>query len=198
MGWDGARQGPPVLSLKAGEGEAARRDEFLATLRQAARDPGAFYLEGHGIDPSVIDQVEALSRRFFALPEDEKRAIDMVNSPHFHGYTRVGAELTRGAPDWREQLDIGSERPLLPQGPDTPAWARLQGPNQWPAALPDLRAAVLRLQAELTAVALALLERIALALGERADFFADLYEGGPDQLLKIIRYPGRAAGEGDQ
>jgi len=35
----------------------------------------------------------------------------MVRSPHFRGYTRLGGELTRGEVDWREQIDIGPERP---------------------------------------------------------------------------------------
>ena len=34
----------------------------------------------------------------------------MVNSPHFRGYTRLGGELTGGAVDWREQIDVGPER----------------------------------------------------------------------------------------
>ena len=58
----------------------------------------------------------------------------MVNSPHFRGYNRVASELTRGQPDWREQIDIGAERPALARDANSPAWARLRGPNQWPAA----------------------------------------------------------------
>ncbi len=32
---------------------------------------------------------------------------------HFRGYNRAASELTRGQPDWREQFDIGAERPAL-------------------------------------------------------------------------------------
>jgi isopenicillin N synthase-like dioxygenase len=35
----------------------------------------------------------------------------MIHSPHFRGYNRAASELTRGQPDWREQFDIGAERP---------------------------------------------------------------------------------------
>ena len=54
----------------------------------------------------------------------------------------MAAERTRGMPDWREQIDIGSERAALPRDAGLPAWTRLRGPNQWPAALPQLRATV--------------------------------------------------------
>jgi isopenicillin N synthase-like dioxygenase len=54
-----------------------------------------------------------VSRRFFELPLEDKLAIEMVNSPHFRGCTRVGWERTRGQADWREQIDIGAERPTL-------------------------------------------------------------------------------------
>jgi hypothetical protein len=47
-------------------------------------------------------------------------AIEMVNSPHFRGYNRAGYEHTRGKPDWREQVDIGPERPALPFDPEAP------------------------------------------------------------------------------
>ena len=79
-------------------------------MRAAARGPGFFYLTGHGIPPELIGELRGLAKRFFALPEADKLAIAMVNSPHFRGYNRAGLEHTRGKPDWREQIDIGPER----------------------------------------------------------------------------------------
>ena len=69
----------------------------------------------------------------------------MVNSPHFRGYTRAGLEHTRGKPDWREQVDIGPERPALSFDREAPPWTRLQVPNQWPAAFPEFAADASRL-----------------------------------------------------
>ncbi|TJW32351.1 MAG: isopenicillin N synthase family oxygenase, partial [Mesorhizobium sp.] len=107
----------PVLDLSRLEQGASERRTFLFDLRTAARDVGFFYLSGHGISAVEIDQVLDASRRFFALPEADKLAIEMVKSPQFRGYTRTGGELTRGKADWREQLDIGVERRHIPQGP---------------------------------------------------------------------------------
>ncbi|MFD2262187.1 isopenicillin N synthase family dioxygenase [Lacibacterium aquatile] len=180
----------PILSL------AADRESFLADLRRAAREVGFFYLVDHGVDAGLIERLFGLSRQFFDLPDADKLAIEMVNSPHFRGYTRVGWERTRGAADWREQIDIAAERPAPPPG--GPAWSILEGPNQWPQALPDLKPDVLRLQADLTALAIKLLGLFAVALGEREDFFEPIYRGAPDQLIKLIRYPGRDVAATDQ
>ncbi len=136
----------PLLDLSRLDAGAGQRAAFLAELRAAARDVGFFYLTGHGVEPTLLSDLVTFSRRFFALPAADKLAIEMVNSPHFRGYNRVAWELTRSAPDWREQIDIGAERPALPREPGKPAWTRLQGPNQWPGALPELRPLVLRWQ----------------------------------------------------
>src|ERR1700758_3367028 len=97
----------PILDLSQFDhGDADARADFLANLRDAARDIGFFYLRGHGVDVKTIDAVQALSRQFFQLPEAQKLAVDMEHSAQFRGYTRAGGELTRGQPDWREQFDI--------------------------------------------------------------------------------------------
>ncbi len=188
----------PTLDLGrfAAEGEERRR--FLAELREVARTHGFFYLTGHGVEPGLIRDVVALSRRFFALPETEKLEIEMVNSPHFRGYTRPGFEYTRGERDWREQVDIGAERAALPLDANAPAWKRLQGPNQWPAALPDLKPTLLAYQETVTAVAIRVLQAFSAALDQPDDVFAPIYAPAPNQLIKIIRYPGRAPGASDQ
>lgn len=188
----------PVLDLARLEASPAERTAFLEGLRETAYELGFFYLSGHGIDSRLTGRVLELSRRFFSLPEQDKLAIEMVNSPHFRGYTRVGLEITRGQRDWREQVDIGAERPALPREAGQPPWARLQGPNQWPAALPELRETILRYQAAVTALAIRLVKTFAVALGQPEDVFEQIYTPEPHSLLKIIRYPGRDLTESDQ
>lgn len=188
----------PVLDLTRFEAEPAERAAFLAELRQVAYELGFFYVSGHGVDPRLTEQVLALSRRFFALPEADKLAIEMVNSPHFRGYNRKGMEFTRGQRDWREQLDIGAERPALPRDPSAPAWARLQGPNQWPDALPELRDTLLSYQAAVIDLAIHMVQIFSVALGQPTNVFEQIYTPAPHHLMKIIRYPGRDATESSQ
>ncbi|BCG96459.1 isopenicillin N synthase family dioxygenase [Mesorhizobium sp. 131-2-1] len=188
----------PVLDLDRLDQGASELWTFLFDLRTAARDVGFFYLSGHGISASEISEVLDASRRFFALPEADKLAIEMVKSSQFRGYTRAGGELTKGKADWREQLDIGVERPTIPQGPGVPAWTRLQGPNQWPQSLPELRPALLAWQAKATEVAIRLLKAFALSLEQPEDAFDPIYRDEPNHRMKIVRYPGRDATGDDQ
>lgn len=188
----------PLLDLSLLNGSDTERQAFLSALRHAARDIGFFYLTGHGIDPALLKQIQTLSREFFALPDEEKLAVAMVRSPHFRGYNRAASELTRGQPDWREQFDIGAERTPLPQIPGTPSWARLQGPNQWPVGLPELKPALLQWQREMTGMALRLLRAFALALNLDENAFDELYGDKPNEHIKLIRYPGRETTQSGQ
>jgi isopenicillin N synthase-like dioxygenase len=61
----------------------------------------------------------------------------------------------------------GIERDAVPQGTGVPPRARLQGPNQWPPALPSLRPALTAYTDAATALAIRLLRAFAEALGQR-------------------------------
>lgn len=185
----------PLLDLRQ---FAAARAVFLDDLRAAARDEGFFYLEGHGVPDALIDALFQRTRAFFQLPDARKQAIEMIRSPQFRGYTRLGRELTRGQPDWREQIDFGPERPSAPPDPAAPAWTRLHGPNQWPADLPELRPVIEAWQSACMEVALRLLRAFAAALGQPEDVFDPSFGVDPFHLLKIIRYPGRRSTASDQ
>jgi isopenicillin N synthase-like dioxygenase len=196
---DGETQGDiPQLDLRRFDAGPEQRADFLAQLRAAAHDTGFFYVTGHGVDAGLLRAVLESAQRFFALPERDKLAIEMVNSPHFRGYNRVASERTRGQPDWREQIDFGAERPVVPRDSGAPAWARLRGPNQWPLRLPELRIVVSQWQSSAMQVLTRLLRAFALALGQTAEVLEPLYADDPHYLIKLIRYPGRDATDADQ
>ena len=186
-----AATGLPVLDLARLAGPPEDAAAFCAELREAAHDVGFFYLTGHGVPDALVAEVLAAARQLFALPEADKLAIAMVGSPHFRGYTRVGGELTQGAVDWREQIDIGPELPALAYDPDRP-YLVLQGPNQWPATLPGLRPVMARWDAALQTVGLTLLRAWAQSLGAPGGVFDAAFAQDPATLIKIVRYPGRA------
>ena len=188
----------PTLDLSLLEGTAAQRQGLLDDLRHAARDVGFFYLTGHGIDSALLQQVQDHARQFFALPDSEKAAVGMINSPHFRGYNRAASEITRGKPDLREQFDLGAERQALPLGENSPYWARLQGPNQWPQALPALKPLLLDWQQAMTAMSLRLLQAFAQALALPQEAFDQLYGDKPNEHIKLMRYPGQAPDDSHQ
>ncbi|MFF3622977.1 isopenicillin N synthase family dioxygenase [Streptomyces sp. NPDC002467] len=187
----------PVLDLSQAD-DPARRADFLKQLHAAARDTGFLHLIGHGVTAADSARILELTRAFFALPEADRLAVSNLNSPHFRGYTRIGHELTGGASDWRDQLDVGAERPAPVLGPGDPAYLWLEGPNQWPAALPELRTVVLDWQSRLAAVAHRLLKELLVSIGAPADFFDAAFADRPHLHTKLIRYPGSAPSGADQ
>jgi len=188
----------PFLDLSLLYGSQEDRQQLVGELREILFDHGFFYLRGHGVRPDLISQALTASRMFFALPREAKLEIDIVKSAQFRGYTRIGGELTGGRQDWREQVDFDREEDFAEIGPDTPAWKRTIGPNQWPSAMPSLKPIITTYQAEVTRVAIDLLKAIALALGQPEGAFEPLYKSAPRQHLKIVRYPGRDVARSEQ
>ncbi|UYP17380.1 isopenicillin N synthase family oxygenase [Rhodococcus sp. Z13] len=187
----------PVIDLSELDGDAETRAALLGRLREVTHEIGFFHLAGHGIDPAFAEELIAVAREFFALPEADKLEIENVNSPQFRGYTRVGGERTQGYIDWREQLDIGPERHAVAEiHPDRP-WEVLHGPNLWPARIPRLRELALRWIDEAEQVGQRLISAWAESLGAPADHFAEAF-AAPDPLLKIARYPGHDGSVTDQ
>ena len=72
----------PILDLSqldAGPEAAARfRDE----LRAATHDVGFFYLTGTGVSPELEARLHRAALDFFALPEEEKLAIENLSLIH--------------------------------------------------------------------------------------------------------------------
>ncbi len=171
-----------ALEANAGSGERER-------LRRAARQIGAVLIGGHGVREATAARLLDASRAFFALPQGEREAIDMIHSPYFRGYSAAGTEHTLGQPDLREQLDVGPEELPVTIAAGDPPYLRLHGPNLWPVSQTELRSIVLEwmrlLRSVSTRLIAALVESIGLPHGTLAEGFA----GQPHERLKIIKYP---------
>jgi isopenicillin N synthase-like dioxygenase len=186
--------GIPVIDLSAAlTGDPDARRAAAGAIHRACRDTGFFYAAGHGIAPSLIEQQFAWAKRFFDLPEAEKRAIDMKLSPSTAGYEPIGGQVldsqdanAAAAPaDLKEGFYAGVELP------DDHPMARLRirgyGHNQWPA-LPGFREQMLAYQARVRALANDLLELLALSLDLPATWFAPYFENA-GETLRLIKYP---------
>ncbi|MFF4650803.1 isopenicillin N synthase family dioxygenase [Streptomyces sp. NPDC001380] len=188
----------PVVDLSAADRGPRERARFHDELQRAAHEVGFFHLVGHGVGAAETAALTDAVRAFFALPEADRLAVSNLRSPHFRGYTRIGDERTGGSRDWRDQLDVGAERPARVPGPGEPPYWWLEGPNQWPAALPELRAAALGWIDRLSAVASRLLHELLAAIGAPPDFYDPVFAERPHLHLKLVRYPGRAPDGADQ
>ena len=169
---------------------ADARAEIADRVRAICHEIGFFQLVGHGIEAEFIDRHIEFQRRFFALTEDEKSLIDKAFSPHFRGWERVGAELTGGLPDMREQLDLSVENPV--RGLDLePAFLRLDGPNQWLGedVLPGFRAHMAEYFERMAAVADRLLAVFSTGLGLDPGHLRGVFGERPLSFVKLISYP---------
>ncbi len=52
---------------------------------------GFFYLVNHGVDPELIDEVFAQSKKFFSLPLEEKAKV--IHDKNHRGYTPFEEEI---------------------------------------------------------------------------------------------------------
>jgi isopenicillin N synthase-like dioxygenase len=100
-------------------------------IQAACRDRGFFYVTGHGVPATLVDQLTGASAEFFALPAAEKMEIAMARGgPAWRGYFPVGDELTSGRPDLKEGLYFGAELPG--DDPRVVAGLPLHGRNLFP------------------------------------------------------------------
>jgi len=181
----------PLIDLRDSPADIAR------AIGQACRAHGFFYVVGHGLDETLAQRLEALSHRFFALPEDVKARWAMaLGGRAWRGWFPLGGELTSGRPDWKEGLYLGTELP--DEHPRVRAGVPLHGRNLMPGddVLPGFRATVSEYMAQVTQLGHRVLAGIALSLGLPADYFASRYTADPLILFRIFLYPSRAVPEG--
>jgi len=105
------------------------RPHFIAQLRHALINVGFLYLSNHPVAQKDVDQLIDYIPKLFLLPQDAKDKIKMANSEHFLGYSRLGAELTKGAVDQREQFDFAT-RHVCRWTKGDPDHYRIWGPCQ--------------------------------------------------------------------
>ena len=118
----------PILDFALTQ-DPATRPEFLDQLRNALINVGFLYLSNPPVSQDDIDLVIDYAPKLFTIPQEKKDKLLMRNNPHFLGYTKIGAEYTKGKADQREQYDFATpyESQWTPGAPD---YLKLWGPAQ--------------------------------------------------------------------
>jgi isopenicillin N synthase-like dioxygenase len=154
---------------------------------------GFAVVRDHGIPQALIDEAEAVSKTFFALPDSVKRAYKLEGGGGARGYTPFGTEKAKDAEvfDLKEFWHVGRD---LPAGHPL---AEFMAPNVWPAEVEGFRETMTALFAAFEAAGARVLEAIALHLGRPRDFFAASVEDG-NSVMRLLHYPplGEGAPEG--
>ncbi len=138
-------------------------------LREQVREAGAFYARHPLFPPERCEAAVAAARRFFALPEEEKRALAIERSRHFRGYSEM-----RNERDWREQIHFGREEAPVESGAE---YDQLRGPNLWPEDA-EWKRDLLRLMDDLETVGREIMQCLCYFSAEEQSYL----------LLKLIHY----------
>jgi isopenicillin N synthase-like dioxygenase len=153
-----------------------RSDDAVAALRSACEEIGFFTVVGHDVSPAAIDEVAAVSRRFFDQTADAKARFagpgSIVGLPV---YRPLQSERLGATGDGDDHADL---KESLDWGPS------LAGVD-WPAGLQRPYVAYLR---EMHLLARRLRGVIAQALGHPEEWFEERF----DELsssLRVINYP---------
>ena len=165
----------------------------IEQIDRACRQIGFLAITGHGISARQLEQMFALSQRFFDQPLEEKLKIELVNSGNHRGWGSHGAEqLDPKKPmDWKETFDMALD--LHPEHPVVAECPALYGPNQYPE-LAGFQQQVNQHYGLLMSVGQRMLKAMALALGEAEDFFTRHFAGEHVSVLRLIHYPPRPDG----
>ena len=76
----------PLVDLSGAFELGPQRDRVVDVIRRGCEDVGFLVITGHGVSNGVVRQIDDASRRFFALPDDEK--LDYVAPPGvYRGFT---------------------------------------------------------------------------------------------------------------
>lgn len=177
----------PVISLSDLDN---RPEQIGRDIVNAYGTLGFSYVVDHSIDPALQDAVFDMSRRFHALPDARKRAIE-INEYH-RGYVPFAASTDRtstlgGAkkPNLSESFLVLRELPA--DHPDLQDGVYLAGPNQWPDEPVAFREVLSAYDSEMSALASRIIDAIDLALGAAGSITRWFNE--PTTWLRLLHYP---------
>lgn len=179
----------PIIDLEGFPPDGAARNKVAAALDGAFREFGFCIVTGHDVPVEVRNAAFAASRAFHALPDAEKRAI-AVNEAHRGYIAPKTSKIVTSSVDRVTKPNMSESFMMMhPVAADDPRLGQsLQGPNQWPAALPAFRPAVEAYYDALDETARRLTRLLARALGQRDDFFDRSFER-PTVYLRLLHYP---------
>ena len=185
----------PVIDIAPlrGDDEASKR-QVAEALHQACREIGFFYIQGHGISPTLLYDLEADSRAFFDQDEATKMGIAMSKGGRaWRGYFPVEGELTSGIPDLKEGIYFGQELPTT--HPLVQAGVPMYGANLFPSYPPTMKQHVLAFLDAMTELGHLLMQGLSLSLGLPAHYFSQHYTHDPLVLFRIFHYPAKPPSE---
>ncbi|MDQ0393357.1 isopenicillin N synthase-like dioxygenase [Labrys monachus] len=179
----------PIVDLRNFAFDEAGAESIAREVDRIFSETGFCYLSNTGVPDELMVEIFEASKAFHAQPQADKEAL-AINAYH-RGYmapktslivTSSVANVTK--PNNSESLLIMHEVPE-----DDPRFGQdLQGPNQWPAKLPEFRETVTRYIDALETLARRFTQIIARALGLDPHAL-DHHFNRPTTFLRLLHYP---------
>ncbi|CUS25222.1 LAQU0S38e00122g1_1 [Lachancea quebecensis] len=168
------------------------KPHFLNSLRDALINVGFLFItnfEEHGPSKQDFEDIKTQAVEFFSLPDHIKDECEMINSPHFLGYTRLANEITGGKADQREQIDLATELPAPKKG--EPLYKQIEGPNLWPReeCAPKFRPVVSTYIKKMTQLSKKFRGLICEAIGLPPNGLDSYFKENQQCKMKLIAYP---------
>lgn len=118
------------------QGTAEQRAQFVKDIGKAFNETGFVTIANHGLSPELIEELYAVVKAFFDLPQDIKDQYEYPELAGQRGYTSKGREKAKDAkvPDlkefWQRGQTIVGEEYAKADFPDNPAVAELPRFNE--------------------------------------------------------------------
>lgn len=159
-------------------------DGFADALGRSFRETGFAVIEGHPVDPSVIDAATDAMKAFFALPPEAKARYDGAHIGGQRGYTAFGTENAKG----RAEAD---QKEFWHTGRDAPpgsGWEELMFPTPPVSEIESFDTATRALYDALDEMGRKILQAIARHLSLPDDWFDARVKHG-NSILRLLHYP---------
>ncbi|XP_062108609.1 protein SRG1 [Humulus lupulus] len=154
------------------------KDEVLSELLQlstACDEWGFFQVINHGIDQSLVEQIEKVSKGFFMLPLAEKQEYAMAPGT-IQGYGQAFVFSEDQKLDWCNMFALGVEPKFI------------RSPKLWPKNPAKFSDTVDLYSKEVRKLCQSLLKYIAMTLGLKKDIFNEMF-GAAVQAIRMNYYP---------
>jgi len=175
------------------EGSPTGKQHVAEAVDRACREIGFLVISGHGIEPQTITAMREVSRRYFALPVEEKLRLRMPTD-RYRGYTPMGSEGLAASldqvapPDLKESFSIGPVSVPNDEYHKGPQAGPFFADNFWPDQPEDMRAVWETYYLAMEQLATSLMRIFALALGLPEHWFDDKVDRHITNF-SVIHYP---------
>ena len=182
----------PILDL--GDylnGRPGVAEKLAMQLRHACEEIGFFFIINHGISDQITKDIFSQTKRFHALPEEDKIGLAVNN--HQRGYIQTGKTLIKHS-TYNKNTKFDQNTTVVfateydKDNPYRLAGKRFYGENQWPDNLTGFKDVVLNYMETMTALGKDLLPLWALAL-ELPDNYFEPYFIDNYSYLRMAYYP---------